>query len=151
MFKTLLAKVIGTRHQREQRRVQPIVDEINEFGTRLRDLSDAELQAQTPKFRATIAEATEALRGRIDALKAEKHAAPDAAAREAIDLQLAGADGQGGLEQEYREAIKEVLDEILPEAFATVREAVARLERDRPPSPDIARIEGLIRAGAFSG
>jgi histidine ammonia-lyase len=35
--------------------------------------------------------------------------------------------------------------------FATVRQAVPKLERDRPPSPDIARIEGLIRAGAFAG
>lgn len=96
MFKTLLAKVIGTRHQREQKRVQPIVDEINAIGERLRTLADAELQAQTAAFRATIAEATEALRGRIEALKAEKHAAVDAAAREAIDLQLSGPDGQGG-------------------------------------------------------
>ncbi|MGA1417457.1 MAG: preprotein translocase subunit SecA, partial [Gemmatimonadaceae bacterium] len=127
MFKTLLAKVIGTRHQREQRRVQPIVDEINALGAQLRALSDADLQAQTTKFRATIGEATEALRGRIDALKMEKHAAADAAAREAIDLQLSGADGQGGLEGEYRDAVKSVLDEILPEAFATVREAARRL------------------------
>ncbi|MCE2802105.1 MAG: preprotein translocase subunit SecA [Gemmatimonadota bacterium] len=127
MFKTLLAKVIGTRHQREQKRVQPIVDEINEIGARVRDLSDADLRAQTTTFRAAIAEATEALRGRIEALKAEKHAAVDVAAREAIDLQLSGADGQGGLEHEYREAIKGVLDEILPEAFATVREAARRL------------------------
>jgi preprotein translocase subunit SecA len=127
MFKTLLAKVIGTRHQREQRRVQPIVDEINEIGTRLRTLSDDDLRAQTATFRATIAEATDALKGRIEVLKAEKHAAADAAAREAIDLQLAGPDGQGGLEREYREAIGSVLDEILPEAFATVREAARRL------------------------
>ena len=127
MFKTLLAKVIGTRHQREQRRVQPIVDEINEIGTRLRTLSDDDLRAQTATFRATIAEATDALKGRIEVLKAEKHAAADAAAREAIDLQLAGPDGQGGLEREYREAIGSVLHEILPEAFATVREAARRL------------------------
>ncbi|MEY4609094.1 MAG: hypothetical protein RL625_1311 [Gemmatimonadota bacterium] len=127
MFKTLLAKVIGTRHQREQRRVQPIVDEINEIGSRLQALSDADLQAQAATFRATIAEATAALHGRIEALRAEKHAAADAVAREAIDLELSGPDGQGGLEREYRDAIKAVLDELLPEAFATVREAARRL------------------------
>jgi histidine ammonia-lyase len=33
--------------------------------------------------------------------------------------------------------------------FATVRGSVPKLERDRPPAPDIARIEGLIRDGAF--
>jgi histidine ammonia-lyase len=36
-------------------------------------------------------------------------------------------------------------------AFATVRAAVPKLERDRPPAPDIARIEGLVRDGAFAG
>jgi histidine ammonia-lyase len=36
-------------------------------------------------------------------------------------------------------------------AFATVRAAVPKLERDRPPAPDIAKIEGLVRDGAFAG
>jgi histidine ammonia-lyase len=36
-------------------------------------------------------------------------------------------------------------------AFATIRAAVPKLERDRPPAPDIARIEGLVRDGAFAG
>ena len=127
MFKKLIAKVIGTRHEREARRVQPIVDEINAIGARLRTLSDAELQGQTARFRATIAERTAALQGRIDALKAEKHAATDPVAREALDRELVGADGQGGLEGEYRKAVADVLDELLPEAFATVREAARRL------------------------
>ncbi|MEK0431021.1 MAG: hypothetical protein RL139_825 [Gemmatimonadota bacterium] len=127
MFKKLIAKVIGTRHEREARRVQPIVDEINAIGARLRDLSDDALRGQTAAFRARITARTAALQERIDALKAEKHAATDAAAREALDRQLVGADGQGGLEAEYRAAVAEVLDELLPEAFATVREAARRL------------------------
>jgi preprotein translocase subunit SecA len=127
MFKQLIAKVIGTRHQREARRVQPIVDEIRRHGEGLAALSDAELQGKTAAFRATIAERTAPLQARIDALRAEKHAAADPAEREALDRQLGGADGQGGLEAELRQAIADVLDEILPEAFATVREAARRL------------------------
>ncbi|MFZ9899071.1 MAG: preprotein translocase subunit SecA [Gemmatimonadaceae bacterium] len=127
MFKQLIAKVIGTRHQREARRVQPIVDEIRRHGEGLAALSDAELQGKTAAFRATIAERTAPLQARIDALRAEKHAAADPAEREALDRQLGGADGQGGLEAELRQVIADVLDEILPEAFATVREAARRL------------------------
>jgi len=56
MFKQLIAKVIGTRHQREARRVQPIVDEIRRHGEGLATLSDAELQGKTAAFRAIIAE-----------------------------------------------------------------------------------------------
>ncbi|MDQ8146749.1 MAG: preprotein translocase subunit SecA [Gemmatimonadota bacterium] len=127
MFKQLIAKVIGTRHQREARRVQPIVDEIRRHGEALAALSDAELQGKTAAFRARIAERTAPMQARIDALRAEKHAAADPEAREALDRQLGGADGQGGLEAELRQAIADVLDEILPEAFATVREAARRL------------------------
>ena len=127
MLKNLIGKVFGTRHDREQRRVQPIVDEINGHAERMRDLPDAALQAQTATFRATIAERTAPLRQRIETLKAEKHAAADAVARDAIDQELTGIDGQGGVEKEYREALGDLLDEILPEAFATVQEAARRL------------------------
>ena len=127
MLKKLIGAVFGSRHAREQRRVQPIVDEINECYARLRDVSDVELQAQTAKFRAIIGERTAELRGRIDALRAQKHDAPDAAAREALDNELSGPDGQGGIEKEFRSTLSDLLDELLPEAFATVREAARRL------------------------
>ena len=127
MLKKLIGAVFGTRHEREQRRVQPIVDEINGQYARLRDVSDAELQGQTARFRATITEHTAVLKAKLDELKAAKHAATEASEREAIDAELTGVDGQGGVEREYREAVGEVLDDLLPEAFATVREAARRL------------------------
>ena len=127
MLKKLIGAVFGTRHEREQRRVQPIVDQINAHYARLRDVSDADLQGQTARFRATITEHTAALKARLEELRAEKHAATEASAREAIDAELTGVDGQGGVENEYREAVGEVLDDLLPEAFATVREAARRL------------------------
>ena len=127
MLKKLIGAVFGTRHEREQRRVQPIVDEINQHCARLRDLPDAEIQGQTARFRGIIEERTAALKARIEALKAAKHDATDAVQREEIDTELSGVNGQGGVEAEYRTAISDVLDELLPEAFATVREAARRL------------------------
>ena len=38
MLKQLIGAVFGTRHEREQKRVQPIVDEINAHFARLRDI-----------------------------------------------------------------------------------------------------------------
>jgi preprotein translocase subunit SecA len=127
MLKTVLGKVFGTRHERERRRIQPIVDEINEHYARLQGVPEDELRAQTAKFRAIIADRTGALETRIAELKDAKRVAADPAERERIDTELSGADGRGGVEAELREAIAEVLDEILPEAFATVREAARRL------------------------
>ena len=127
MLKGMLAGLIGTRHDRERKRVQPIVDAINEEYERLHSVSEEELRGQTEKFRARIREATSELEARIAELKAEKHGTADAVERERIDTELSGLDGRGGVEAELRTATAEVLDEILPEAFATVREAARRL------------------------
>jgi preprotein translocase subunit SecA len=127
MFNKLIGAVFGSRHERERKRVQPIVDDVNEEYARLQSVSDAELQGQTAKFRAIIESRTAELRGRIDALKESKRVAADPDERSEIDTELGGADGQGGVEAKYRETLAEVLDELLPEAFATVREAARRL------------------------
>ena len=127
MLKGILSKVFGTRHERERKRVQPIVDEINAHYERLQGVSEEELRAQTAKFRQILAERTQALEARVAELKELKRTTKDAAEREKIDLELGGADGRGGLEKELRDEIAEVLDEILPEAFATVREGARRL------------------------
>src|SRR4029079_10969959 len=127
MLKGLLTGVFGTRHERERKRVQPIVDTINEEYERLQSVSEEELKGQTEKFRAKIREATGNLEARVAELKEQKKTTADAAEREQIDLELGGADGRGGGEGELREATAEILDEILPEAFATVREAARRL------------------------
>ena len=127
MVKTLLSKVFGSRHDRERKRVQPIVDEINSHGERLQSLAEAELRGQTDRFREIIRERTAEIEQRIVELKEQKRVAKDPAEREAVDNELGGGDGRGGLEGQLREILRDTLDEILPEAFATVREAARRL------------------------
>ncbi len=127
MLTGLLSGVFGTRHDRERKRVQPIVDEINEQYARLRTISEEELRDQTEKFRSRISEVTADIEARIAGLRDRKRVATDPAEREQIDNELSGVDGRGGVEAELRKAIVDVLDELLPEAFATVREAARRL------------------------
>jgi preprotein translocase subunit SecA len=127
MLKKMLGSVFGTRHERERKRVQPIVDKINEIGERLKSVGEAELKAQTEKFREAIRARTTELSAQIAALKDAKKTAADPDERERIDLELTGADGSGGLEGKYRDEIRDALDDLLPEAFATVREAARRL------------------------
>ena len=127
MLKKLLGAVFGSRHDRELKRLRPILAEIEVHGRRLASVSDEELKAQTQKFRSIIAERTQSLTARIAELRDEKRTAADAADRERLDTLLTGADARGGVEGEYRKAIRDVLDELLPEAFATVREAARRL------------------------
>ena len=79
----LFTKVFGTYSQRELKSIYPIVDKITALEEDYKKLTDAELQAKTPEFKARLT--------------------------------------QG-----------ETLDDILPEAFATVREAADRVLGMRP-------------------
>src|SRR5690242_3767138 len=115
MIKGIINAVVGTRHDRERRKIQPIVDEINAEYERLHDVSDAELRGQTEKLRGIIRERTAELEARVAVLRERKRTATDPADRERIDNELSGSDGRGGADGELRREIAEVLDEILPE------------------------------------
>src|SRR5829696_8684877 len=104
MLKGMLTGVFGTRHARERKRVQPIVDHINEEYERLQDIPEEELRGQTEKFRTRIREATGELEARVAELKEQKRTTAGAAEREQIDVELGGADGRGGVEGKLRDA-----------------------------------------------
>ncbi len=121
MFKRLVTKVVGTRFARELKRIQPIVDAIHRHEERLKGLSDAELQAQTAKFRGLLSERTGALAVEVQRLKQAKHDCPDAEERLRLDRQLAEA------EKKLNTETRATLSDLLPEAFGTVRQACRRL------------------------
>jgi len=54
MFVDLVAKVFGTRHDREVKKLQPLVDRINSLEPKIKALSDAELKAKTPEFKERL-------------------------------------------------------------------------------------------------
>jgi len=129
---SLLTKIFGSKHDRDIKRLRPLVDEINEIYKTLHDLPDGELRAKTDKFKTQITEATAEVREELAKLNAQlrgEHetngvdhgeAEPRLSAEE-LRHQLIE------LEKEERQIIKETLDAILPEAYATVREACRRL------------------------
>ena len=77
MISAILAKIIGSRNDRELKKLHPIVQKINAFEPEISALSDSQLAAKTTEFRERLA---------------------------------AGS----------------TLDELLPEAFAVVRETSKR-------------------------
>ncbi|MCL7977840.1 MAG: preprotein translocase subunit SecA, partial [marine benthic group bacterium] len=103
------------------KRLQPIVDDIKIHEERLAEFSDDEIKAQTPKFRELIHARTHELAEEIERIRDERRKSEDPVRREALTNRL------GEAEEELKQATEEILDEILPEAFATVREAARRL------------------------
>ncbi len=121
MIKKLVESVIGSRQEREVKRLQPVLAQIRDHEERLKALDEATLRGQTARFRAILAERTDVLRAEVERLRAAKHDCADPAEREALDPELQKA------EHAWKEAVAATLDELLPEAFATVREACRRL------------------------
>ena len=121
MIKTLMTSVFGTRFDRERKRIQPIVDQIHRHEERLKDLSEDELKAQTPRFRERLGEATGALKAELEEVREAKHGCADPVERDRLEGRFQE------LEREYKKALAAGLNEMLPEAFATVREACRRL------------------------
>ena len=114
-----IKKIVGTKNEREIKRIRPYVGKINDLEPVYERLSDAELEAKTLEFKNRISDGTADLRR--DLVEAQE-AATGADTEERDELK--GRVDE--LDKELREKEAEVLEELLPEAFAAVREASRR-------------------------
>ncbi len=120
MINTLLGKVFGTKNEREIKRMLPRVEAINALEPEIRNLSDDDLRAKTDKFRQRIQEG-------VSKIADEPDAEPDR---------------QKEIEAQRLQAANEVLEEVLVEAFAVVREAGRRVLNMR--HFDVQLIGGMV-------
>jgi preprotein translocase subunit SecA len=123
MFKFLSR--LGDSNEREVRALQPIVDRINALEPEIQALSDSELAGKTDELRERLRERIGDILTPIELRETD----PD---EDASESALAGADAArlaDELKQQRERELKQIneaLDEILPEAFASVREAMVR-------------------------
>ncbi|NOT06803.1 MAG: preprotein translocase subunit SecA [Gemmatimonadales bacterium] len=121
MIKRLVEMFFGTRQQREVKRLMPLVHRIHAEEERLKGLSEEELKGQTARFRARIAELAGGPQEELAQVKRAKHACEDPVERARLEERA------HAVEIEFKKALAAALEEILPAAFATVREACRRL------------------------
>ncbi len=121
MLKTLVSKVIGSRFERELKRIQPVIDAIKQHEARLGPLSDEQIQGQTEKLRGILQERLGTLRGDLAEKRQARHECADPDERDKLNGEV------DDLEQELKLETASALDVILPEAFASVRQACRRL------------------------
>jgi preprotein translocase subunit SecA len=113
--------ILGNKHERDVKKIWPLVDEINRHFDLMHALSDEELRAKTKEFKDRISTATVEEVASVEGLRT--------AIRENSDHNQAKAliDDLKAAEKALREAENRVLEEILPEAFASVKQACHRL------------------------
>src|SRR5690348_1205514 len=116
---SLIKKIVGTKNDREIKRIRPYVEQVNALEPDYQKLTDDDLKALTEKFKSRISETIAGLKRELDELQTET-ASADAERREELKTRAEE------LDKELREKENETLEEILPEAFAAVREASRR-------------------------
>ncbi|HKK45252.1 MAG TPA: preprotein translocase subunit SecA [Balneolaceae bacterium] len=125
MFDTisnLLTSVFGTKSERDLKKIWPIVDEVNEHYEGLEELSDEELKQKTEGFRQKINEATKEIDEEIESIKETLDSDEELSVTRRREL----AEELEELEDEQDDIIEDVLNEILPEAFAVMKDTCRR-------------------------
>ena len=121
MIAGLLKKIFGDKTSQDRKEYQPIIDQSNQFFEQFKNISDDELRAKTFGFQSKIKEATKELDEQIIALK-EKANGSEISVLDKEDL----FDEIDKLTKDIDVVIEDVLKEILPEAFAVVKETSRR-------------------------
>jgi preprotein translocase subunit SecA len=116
----LFGSIFGNKNDRERKALQPLVDEINAEYEKLKSLSNDELRHKTVEFKARIKEYLTDIDKEIANLVESANAQEDLHEKENIFKQV---DEQ---KKQRDKLIEEVLQEILPQAFAVVKEAAYR-------------------------
>jgi len=122
MFQKLVELFLGNKKEKDIKALEPVVQEINSLYDQLHDLSDEQLKSKTAEFKTRIAAEVSSIQQQIESLKEGlRHPADDNQNLEDVRLELEK------LEKEEHELTEEVLNSILPEAFAVVKETCRRL------------------------
>jgi len=133
LINTLLGKVFGTKNEREIKRLLPRVAAITALEPEMQKLSDEQLRAKTDEFRKKIADrlsrfaSGNGTQARVTSSGPDDEPDPERIKR---------------AEKEQYDALQEVLNEILEEAFAVVREAGRRVLNMR--HFDVQLIGGMV-------
>jgi len=140
----------GDSNERELKKLTPLVKQINDLEPSFTKLSDQELKEKTTEYKKRLAEATaeqlreieETKKALVDA-QVSLTAQHDAEQKSEVSVQCKHLqDKLEELDKDLRKAENSFLDKLLPEAFATVREASRRTLRQR--HYDVQLIGGIV-------
>ena len=124
ILNNILKTFIGDKTKKDLKNITPLVAEIKSFENQLQALSNDDLRAKTGYFKKQIAIARGPFDEKIETLLEEVKTTPDLDEKEKIYQQV----------DEENEAARivseEILNQILPEAFAVVKETAKRFKEN---------------------
>jgi preprotein translocase subunit SecA len=117
---SVLKAFVGDKAKKDVKELQPLVEEIRSFEKVLEGLSHDELRHKTIIFKNKIKEDSKGLNDQIEVLLKEVKASMDIDKNEDIYTEI------DKLKQEVTKISENTINEILPEAFAVVKETAKR-------------------------
>lgn len=116
----------GSKSEKDVKKISPQVEKINQYFAQYQSLSNDQLRNNTQEFRKRIAAHLSAIDKQIDDKKQEAEALPtaDINGRDIIYKDI------DELKKDRDKKIEEILNELLPEAFATVKETARRFKEN---------------------
>ena len=115
-------KLFGSKQEKDVKQLTPVVDEINALLPSIAALSDDQLRGKTEEFRGRIRDAVKDLEDQIVAKRATLVDTLSSAERERT------LDEITDLEKQRDDITTDILDDLIPEAFAVVKDACQRLK-----------------------
>ena len=151
MLKGLLKIFLGDKSSSDIKEIQPVVDAVLEEEKSLESLSADQLREKSAELKSRIHTHVESLQKEIAELKAQAATMSEAD----LDAKEAVFDKIDSLELKVNEELEVVLNDIMPEAFALVKETAKRFtmegdvevtaqqfDRAIAAERDVVRIEG---------
>src|ERR1043166_472883 len=121
----ILSKIFGgNKSEKDVKKLQPYVGKINEYFASYHSLTNDELRNKTTEFRQRIKDHLKAIDEEIIAKNTAAEELPfnDLLGKDAIYQQV------DKLKKDRDKKIEEVLEQILPEAFAVIKETSRRFK-----------------------
>ncbi|WP_416221666.1 preprotein translocase subunit SecA [Rhodohalobacter sp.] len=118
-----LTTIFGTKSERDLKKLWPIVDEINSFEDEMKALTDDELKQKTESFRELIKERTKDVSDQISEIKKKMDSNDESIS---LEERREFSDRLSELEQEWLDILEDTLDEIMPEAYAVLKDTCRR-------------------------
>jgi preprotein translocase subunit SecA len=122
----ILGKLFGNKYDKDVKEITPLVDKINEEFSKLSSLSNNELREKTTEFKKQISDFISEEKSKIETLK-EKSNLTETKTEEKEELYKE----IDVLEQTVIDKIEKILNTVLPQAFAVVKETAKRFAENK--------------------
>ncbi len=124
LINNILKVFVGDKTKKDLKTIEPLVKKTNQYFAELASLSNDELRQKTADFKIKINESKTEIVKKIQTLKAEAEQTKD------IDLKDDLYNQIDSLEQEAYQISEKTLQNILPEAFAVIKETARRFKEN---------------------